>query len=210
MKKSLALLVFFIITIPVSFAQSFEGKILYTNSYKSKMSNVTDQQFTDMMGATQEYLIKGGDYKSTTNGSFLQWQLYINKDNKIYSKMASSPAALWNDCAENPDEVIKAEINKGVVEILGYKCDELVLTCKTGIQKYYFSSKLPLDGKLYEKHKFGNWAAFLAKANAVPLKIVVDNAQFSIESVAIEVKPMTIDPKLLELPAGMQTQKSPY
>jgi hypothetical protein len=210
MKKLLVLIVAFAFTMSMCVAQSFEGKILYANSYKSKMPNVNDQQFTDMMGATQEYLIKGGDYKAISNGSLVQWQLYVNKDNKIYSKMTSSPAAFWNDCAENPDEVLKSDLNKGVIDILGYKCDELVLTCKTGIQKYYFSSKLPLDSKLYEKHKFGNWAAFLAKANAVPLKIVIDNQQFTIESVATDVKAMAIDSKLFELPAGMQTQKSPY
>jgi hypothetical protein len=210
MKKSLTLLIVVALTMSMSFAQSFEGKIFYTNAYKSKMPNVNDQQLTDMMGASQEYLMKGGDYKTISNGSLIQWQLYVNKDNKIYSKMTSSPAALWTDCAENPDEVLKSELNKGVVEILGYKCDELVLTCKSGVQKFYFSSKLPIDSKLYEKHKFGNWAAFLAKANAVPLKIFIDNQQFTIESVATEVKPMAIDSKLLELPAGLQTQKSPY
>jgi hypothetical protein len=201
MKKLFTLFIVFALTMSMSFAQSFEGKISYTNAYKSKIPNVNDQQLTDMMGASQEYLVKGGDYK---------WQLYINKDNKIYSKMTSSPAALWTDCSENPDEVLKSELNKGVVEILGYKCDELVLTCKSGVQKFYFSSKLPIDSKLFEKHKFGNWAAFLAKANAVPLKIIVDNQQFTIESVATDVKPMAIDSKLLELPAGIQTQKSPY
>ncbi|MEI9910986.1 MAG: hypothetical protein WDO71_15730 [Bacteroidota bacterium] len=47
-----------------SFGQTFEGKIVYTNSYKSKMPNVTDEQFTTMMGSSQEYFIKNGDYKS--------------------------------------------------------------------------------------------------------------------------------------------------
>src|SRR5262249_10946839 len=137
-----------------SFGQNFEGKIIYKNTYKSKMPNVTDEQFTTMMGSTQEYFIKNGDYKSLANGSFFQWQLYVNKDNKLYSKMANSEALFWNDGATNPDEVLKAEINKGVIEILGYRCDELILTCKSGTQKYYFSSKLSADAKLFINHKF--------------------------------------------------------
>lgn len=64
------LLTFFAIT---SFGQTFEGKIVYKNSYKSKMPNMTDEQFTTMMGSTQEYFIKNGDYKSVANGSFFQW-----------------------------------------------------------------------------------------------------------------------------------------
>lgn len=210
MKKIITFL-FVIAAMSMSFAQSFEGKVLYTNTYKSKIPNVNDQQLTDMMGAKQEYLIKGGDYKSISPGaSLMQWQLYINKDNKLYNKMTSSPAALWNDCSVNPDEVLKSELNKGVVEILGHKCDELVLTCKSGTMKFYFSNKFPVDGKLYEQHKFGNWAEFMSKANALPLKMIVEAEQFTIESVATEVKPMAIDAKEFELPVGIQTQKSPY
>jgi hypothetical protein len=77
--------------------QAFEGKIIYANSYKSKNPQITDQQWNTMMGVTQEYFIKGGDYKSTANGSLVQWQLYINKENKFYSKMSNSESVFWND-----------------------------------------------------------------------------------------------------------------
>lgn len=193
-----------------SFGQSFEGKIVYKNIYKSKMPNVTDEQFTAMMGSTQEYFIKNGDYKSVANGSFFQWQLYVNKDNKLYSKMAKSETLFWNDGATNPDEVLKPEINKGVTEILGYKCDELILTCKSGTQKYYFNSKLSVDTKLFVNHKFGNWYDFLSKSNSLPLKSIVDNGQFTLESVATEVKEMKLDKTLFELPADAKTMKNPY
>ena len=174
------------------------------------MPNVTDQQFTTMMGSTQDYFIKSGDYKSVANGSFFQWQLYVNKDNKLYSKMANSETLLWNDGSENKDEIIKTELNKGVTEILGFKCDELILTCKSGTQKYYFNSKLSVDTKLFINHKFGNWYDYLLKANALPLKTIVDNAQFTLESVATEVKETKLDKTLFDLPANVQTTKSPY
>ena len=193
-----------------SFGQTFEGKIVYKNTYKSKMPNVTDEQFTTMMGSTQVYFMKSGDYKSVANGSFFQSQLYVNKDNKLYSKMANSEILQWNDGATNPDEVLKTEVNKGATEILGYKCDELILTCKSGTQKYYFNSKLSVDTKLFVNHKFGNWYEYLLKANSLPLKTIVDNAQFTLESVATEVKGMKLDKTLFDLPANVQTTKSPY
>lgn len=96
-----------------SFGQTFEGKIVYKNTYRSKIPNVTDEQFTTMMGSVQEYFIKNGNYKSVANGSFFQWQLYVNKENKLYSKMANSEILLWNDGAANSDKVLKAEVNKG-------------------------------------------------------------------------------------------------
>jgi hypothetical protein len=193
-----------------SFGQSFEGKIIYNNYYKSKMPNMTDEQFTTMMGSSQEYFIKNGDYKSLVNGSILQWQLYINKDNKLYTKMANSETLLWNDGMTNPDEVLKTEVNKNVLEILGYKCDELILTCKSGTQKYYFNSKLSVATELFTNHKFGNWYDYLSKSNALPLKMIVDNAQFYLESVATEVKEMKLDNSFFELPGNSKTIKNSY
>ncbi len=193
-----------------SCGQTFEGKLVYTNTYKSKMPEMTDEQFTMMMGSTQEYFIKDGDYKSVTNGSFFQWQLYVNQDNKLYNKMSNSETLLWNDGAINPDEILKAEFNKEVTEILGYKCDELILTCKSGTQKYYFNSKLSVNTELFVNHKYGNWYDYLLQSNSLPLKTIFDNEQFTMESVAIEVKEMKLNRTLFELPAGAKIMKSPY
>ena len=193
-----------------SFGQTFEGKIVYKNTYKSKMPNVSDEQFTTMMGSTQEYYIKNGDYKSVANGSFFQWQLYVNKENRIYSKMSNSETLLWNDGATNSDEILKIEVNKNITEILGYKCDEVVLTCKSGMQKYYFNTKLSVDTKLFANHKFGNWYVFLSKSNSLPLKSIIDNGQFTLETVATEIKEMNLDKSFFELPANSKTMKSPY
>jgi hypothetical protein len=209
MKKTITLLLatLFVITF---FGQTFEGKVVYKNAYKCKIPNVTDEQFTAMMGATQEYFIKNGDYKSLANGTLFQSQHYINSENKLYTKMSNSDTYLWNDAATNPDEVIKFELNKGVIEILGYKCDELVLTCKSGIQKYYFNSKLMVDTKLFVNHKFGNWFDIVSKSNALPLKLIIENAQFSLEGTATSITEMKLDNSFFSLPANSKTMKSPY
>ena len=207
--KTLTSLIATLLTI-ASFGQSFEGKIIYKNSYKSKIANVTDEQFTSMLGTTQTYFIKGGDYKSETNGTFVQWQLYVNKDNKLYNKMANTQTLLWNDGAINTDTLLKAELNKDVTEILGYKCNELVLTCKSGVQKYYFNSKLSIDPTLFVNHKFGNWYEFVSRTKSLPLKSTVDNAQFTLENVATEVIPLKLEKEFFELPIDTKTMKSPY
>lgn len=208
--KKIILTLSLAVTCLIVSAQSFEGKIVYSNAIKSKIPNVSDTQFTTMMGNIQSYYLKGGSYKSEMNGSLMQWQLYINADNKLYSKMSNSEAVLWNDGAVNTDEVISSELHKAVIDVLGYKCDELVLTCKSGVQKYYFSSKVPVDSKLFVNHQFGNWYTVLSKTNAIPLKMTVDNAQFYIESIATEIKPDKLDATMFTLPAGILLQKSPY
>lgn len=203
-------LIFLIAIASSSYAQDFEGKVIYSNSYTSKVPNIPNEQFNAMMGSTQEYVIKEGNYKSTMNGTFVQWQLYINKDNKLYNKIATTTSILWNDGAISTDEVIKAEVNKNVTEVLGRTCDELILTCKSGVQKYYYSSDLKVNPKLFENHKFGNWNEIMARTNSLPLRIIMETQQFGLECNAVEIQPMKLDSKLFELPVGSKLEKSPY
>jgi hypothetical protein len=210
MRRMFALLSLLLLLTSAVTAQSFEGKVVFANKYQSRMAGATDEQFNSMMGPVQEYFVKGGSYRITSNGTFFQSQLYVPSENRLYNKMSNSPSYFWIDGASNPDEVMKAEINKGVVTVLGHLCDEIILTCKSGIQKYYFSPKFLINAKLYEKHKFGNWFEYLSRANAVPLKIYIENQQFSVESIATSIEPMALNDSDFKLPAGAAIEKSPY
>jgi hypothetical protein len=192
------------------FSQYFEGEIVYRNSYKSKISGLSDEKFTSLMGSNQEYFIKGAEYRSNTNGDLLQWQIYVPSENKMYTKMANNEAALWNDTGNNQDSVISIEMNKKVITILGYTCDELILICKSGTQKYYFNSKLAIDSKKFVNHKFGNWYTFVSNSNALPLKIDIENKQFNMNSTAVEVKPMRLEDSMFQLPQGIKSVQGPY
>ena len=209
MKKSLSILLLTFICFTAN-AQFFEGTVTYRNTYKTRIAGVTDDQFSTMMGGIQYYYIKGGDYRSEMNGTLMQWQLYNNKDNKIYTKMANSTSAMFNEGSVNNDEVVSAVIRKDAETVMGYKCDELIITTKKSVQKYYYTSKLPVNGKLFVNHKFGNWDVYMQNANAVPLKIIMETPQFSMESLASEVKATKLEDSLFTLPVGMQVTKSPY
>jgi hypothetical protein len=210
MKFSTAAVFLLMLICVTSIAQNFEGRVNYQNTFKSKIPNVTDDMLTQMMGTSLDYTMKEGNYKTTSNGTFLLWQLYVQNDNKLYTKYANSNSVFWNDGAENKDEVIKSEVNKNALEILGHNCDELVLTCKSGVQKYYFTSKFKLEPKLFENHKFGNFYDYVIKSKAVPLKITIDNVQFTMESVATSVEPQKVDATLFKLPEGAVLEKNPY
>jgi hypothetical protein len=58
--------------------------------------------------------------------------------------MSNSETVFWSDANIQGDEVLKVDVNKNVSEILGYKCDEVILTCKSGVQKYYFNKNYQL------------------------------------------------------------------
>lgn len=210
MKKLLTLALFFFCGL-IAFGQKpFEGMITYGLSIKSHNPQITDAQLATLMGTAQKYYIKGAYYKSVVNGKLMQWQLYDPKSNKIYNKMSNSETLLWIDAGANDDSVLSTQLNKGVTEILGYKCDELVLTCKSGVQKYYFSSKIGLDPSLYAQHRFMNWAYAMSRTHAVPLKMIVNSAQFDLEETATAIAPGPLENSFFQLPPGATTAKSPY
>ena len=190
--------------------QQFEGKITYQNTYKSKIPNLTDKQFSAMLGTRQEYFIKGGNYKSLTNGTVAKWQLYINADNRIYNKSSNSRTISWDDASTDDDPVISTELKKDAMLLLGRKCDELILKCRNGTEIYYFDPNLGVDMTLYKNHKYGNWYEYLKHAHALPLKMIFNKKSFSMESVATQVQEMKLDDKEFQLPQNVKIEKSSH
>lgn len=191
-------------------AQYFEGKVVYQNKYTSKVSTVSDAQLASMIGSIQNWYIKGGSYRSETDGTYLIWQIYNNQDNKIYTKTSNSNNVFYSDAAISKSENIDIAITKNALTVLGYDCDQLILTTKQGSVTFYYSSKLPVNSKLFVNHKFGDWYAYLAQANAVPLKMVMETPQMTVISTATEVKPMKLNAAMFTLPAGAEQVKSPF
>ena len=211
MKAKLFALVIMLCAVSYVTAQNFEGKIVYENSFKSKIPNTTDTQLAGLIGTKGEFFVKGGNYRTVMNGTWMQWSMYVNKDNKVYSKLSNLSAIQWNDGAENTYEVVKEILNKKVTTILGYECDELIFETKMGTQKFYFNTNVArADSKLFEKLKFENWNAYLNRTNAFPLKIIYDAELFYYESTAREIVPMKLNDKLFELPKDVELQKRTF
>jgi hypothetical protein len=79
----------------IVYSQTFEGEIIYTNHFTSRIKNFTDEQLGTMIGTKQEYLIKGGNYKSFLNGQSIAMQLYDYKTNRIYNRTPKSDTLYW-------------------------------------------------------------------------------------------------------------------
>lgn len=211
MKLFASFLIFSLVLISPGKTQVFEGKIIYKNKITSLTENVSSQKWEEMMGTTMEYAIKNGNYKSSTDGEFIQWQLYTKKDNKLYSKFSNSQSVYFNMGTDNKDKVYKAEVRKGAKEVLGYKCDELVLTCETGTQKFYYHPVLAVNPEDFKNHKYANWDEFLTRAKALPLMMVIEQkGKFVIETTAVKVIPQKLNDSMFQLPAGSKVEKSPY
>ncbi|HYV91014.1 MAG TPA: hypothetical protein VE978_04500 [Chitinophagales bacterium] len=210
MKQKLFFTAAFLLLGKIILAQSFEGEIIYNNTYKSKAANFSSEQVKSMIGGQQEYYIRGGNYKATMNGSVVAAYYYHAKENKLYTEFQDGSRMYWNDAAVNNDSVLSFEVKKNAVRILGYNCDELILHTRKGTQIYDFAPQLAVDPSLFVNHKFGNWYDYLKIARAIPLRMIVEQDQVIITSEALAVKPAKLSDDYFVLPAVDEIVKSPY
>lgn len=209
MKKWMIILFVFTMPAAMVMSQPFEGKITYRNTYKSKLPTVTDDQLESMMGNVQQFYIKDGSFKSMANGRFVEWQLYINSENRLYNKLSSTDTVFWINAALPGDTIVSTEIKKDAETILGYRCDALILKGKTGTQTYYYNAAIAANPVAFSKFTFGNWYDFIARAKALPLKVVLDATQYTLERVALEVSPGKLDTSMFTLPIDAYTMETP-
>jgi hypothetical protein len=159
-----------------------------------------DAQLATMMGTTQDYDIKGADYKSVFNGSYIKMQLYNSKENRSYTLTAKSDSLYWEDYSKNNDVATKFEIQKAKETVMGVLCDVLIVYTPKSKTSYYYSSKYGVNPALFNKHEYGNWYYVISKTKALPLKTISENEQFTLISTAVNISPMKLEAKVFELP----------
>ncbi|MBS1759289.1 MAG: hypothetical protein JST23_04115 [Bacteroidetes bacterium] len=207
MNKATILFLFFF-TVVKGYCQNFEGEIIYNNHFTSKMKSYTDEQLGNLIGTKQEYLIKDGNYKSFLNGMSVTMQLYDNKSNRIYNRTPKSDTLYWFDASMNTDAVTSFEIKRNTEKILGYQCDAIIMKTKTGTTTIYYNAKYKVDSKLYTKHSYSNWAFYINQTKSLPLKTIIETDSFKMESIAVEIKPMSLGGEYFNIDIKTPVKKS--
>jgi len=181
-------------------AQSFEGTITYSNSFKSKSPSLKDEQLATMMGTKQEYSIKGGNYKSIFNGTFVKMQLYKNIENRSYTLTGKSDTLYWENYGVNKDAAIKYEVRNSNEKIMGLPCDLLIVQTPKSKTYYYYNKKYGINPELFKRQAYGNWYYIISKTKALPLKTVYENDLFVLTSTAVKISPVKLQISSFELP----------
>ena len=183
-------------------AQSFEGVIIYEDSYESYEPAFSSTEVTEAMGSRREYYVSGGSYKIVNNGSYMLYQIYDQSTNRLYNKIAPSDTLYWADGDSVRHPVINFRKLEKKENVLGYVCDAIEIETTDGTTVYYFNSELKMDLELYKTHYLGSYYFYLNQSGALPLKTVVKNDRFTWTSTAIEVKKKQIDKGVFSIPVG--------
>jgi hypothetical protein len=161
-----------------------------------------------MIGSKQEYLIKGGSYKSFLNGQSVTMQQYDYRTNRIYNKTPKSDTLYWFDASINTDKVVSFEVKKNAEKVLGNLCDVIIMKTQTGTTTIFYSSRYKIDSKAYENHHYSNWAFYVEKTQSLPLKTIVESNSFRMESTATEIKPLELGAEYFNIDSKTPIKKS--
>ena len=183
-----------------TFAQSFEGKIIYKINYKSKVANYPSENLNRLMGTKQIYMIKDNNYKSIFNGFFIKMQLYRGDENKGYTLTVKSDTLYREDYSINKDKALSYEIKKNQDTIMGIPCDVIIIQAEKSKTYFYYNSNYSVNPNDFKQHKYGNWYYIISKTKALPLKTVYENAQYIATSIATEIKPERLNDEIFIIP----------
>ncbi len=194
----LLLLVLSLISL-TGFAQNFEGKIVYKNSYKSKVPNFSDEQFTTAAGVHVDYYIKGNNYMCTFDGTYMKGMTYIGAENKGFTYLGISDSVYWEDYSVYNDTATGYEIKKDAAYVMGLLCDAIIVTSHKGKVTSYYNKKYGIDPEVYKNHANGHWYYIISKIKAVPIKTITENDMFIVTSTAVSITPGKLSSKLFEV-----------
>jgi hypothetical protein len=123
--------------------------------------------------------------------------------------MSNNPSILWIDGRTNKDSVFRSAMLFGAATVLGHSCNELILYCRSGTEKYYFNADFGADPGAFTGHLYGNWSVLVSRSRALPLKYTIDTPQYSVTATAVSVTPGRLEAALFQLPKGAMLAPSP-
>ena len=199
MMRTLAVLFFFCCPVLFAHAQYFEGMVIYRNVVTSKDPKTPDSTLAAMIGNEETYYIKSGFYQSITNGAGFSMQQYDHRTNRLYFKNPDVDTVFWLDAGKSSEKPISFDIREDVEVVLGKRCDALLVETATGTTVFYYSARYKIDAARFQRHLYGGWAFYIDKAGCVPLKTVIDNDKFHLESTATEILPLELKDSFFEI-----------
>ncbi|MBS1663615.1 MAG: hypothetical protein JST68_21410 [Bacteroidetes bacterium] len=170
----------------------YRGEIVYKNTVVSKIPGFPSDKFEAILGSRQECYIKDRQYKSLTNGSQMNVQIYDDQTNQLYLGSKGTDSVMVIDASKPSDSVLEFKMTKNAETVMGIPCDALFIKTTSGSTTFYYNPKYKINSSAYAKHRYGNWAFFAEKTHSLPLKTIIDNKQFKMENVAMEIKPSTL------------------
>jgi hypothetical protein len=225
LKKNLLTPIAFLFTFLViystsSFAQAFEGIIVFKTSVElPENSSISEAQFKVMFNdidTVAHFFLKNSNYKLVTLDNSTNEPKTISQfesdSNKTFSYMAGQNDFCMVSIYDpnQPDPKISIDPND-TITVLGLMCKSLEIDYGISKSIVYFSEKHKVDKRTFKANPSG-FLEYLYRTGALPLKIIMsgNGAVHNMVFTATEIKEAKLKDTELEVPNFKQVMKSPY
>ena len=192
------------------FGQSefFEGTFVYDMTYVDKTGEMSKKDAKKFMGDQQTWTISGGRYTSLMNG-MMPIAVYWPGNDTLYMHIGGMESLWWINAKENPDQLVKWEIEENAEKIKGVMCNKMVIQAEKETQTIYYNPKIKLNAELYQNHNYGFWNLYTEKAGGLAYRMIIDDEESTIDIVLKEIKSTAIGDSAFELP-DLPRVESPF
>src|SRR5215831_12275509 len=190
-------IIFFVFIALNSFGQAkhyFEGKITYKLEFDARGGNVTVATFQRSLGNGVTLFFKHGNYYHRFDGGIMEYDMYNQTENKLYTKMRNNDTIFWSDCSLPEDKILGLDSAAKKESILGIKCNELTMRQKdmTHIQ-YYNSDSITINPDWFKNFRKYDQYLVSKKESSIYLKEVTFYGALVMIETAIAIKREPID-----------------
>jgi hypothetical protein len=182
-------------------SQNFEGRVIYiqkyytVENYYSGNKKESIREFEEIEGDTLIFYVGKGGLVVKSNGSEMKMGIY--KSNDIKSYYVNSENRVLDISKPKGEKKINGRNESSDIIVLNRKCVSYVENNETSKKIIYYDINLGVDSTLSSSNCFLSHE-FKMTRNHLPLKTIIQNNNFIIETTAIEITEQDFPQELLE------------
>ena len=171
----------------------FEGKIRYKFDFASPLIKEPGTMLEPLMGRGSTLYFKEGNYRHEYEGGILEFDMYIQKENKFYQKKRNNDTVYWKDCSVADNRILDSSFLAKTDTVLGIVCDRFEIKYKEGSEVHYFNSdSVHINPKWFKNYKLNDEYLIDLREQSIYLKSEQNFEYFKIIETATQINRQTI------------------
>jgi|GEM_PF-1487262 len=182
---------------------SFEGEIVYVNTYIVHDQSLSIDSLRGIVGDTIVLVMKEGNYKLVSTGWKRVTATYEGERNiwNVYNNRRDTIVAVTGLAHTMESPIFEVPQNSNET-VLGFNCKSVVMTWKTGRNVYYYNEGLRIDPDLYKGHNIDGWNGYCEVSKSVPLMIKYEKKGYTVVQKAVQIREREVEWKEVQVPLG--------
>ncbi len=185
--------------------QSFEGVIRYQHAIESCSPRYPLGMLKSTVDTASTYYYRSGNYKWVNESALFAEDLYLAAENRNYFKVGGGDV-YYGEGSEQNEDILGYSMKENQERILGYRCDLLDLVTRSRkdhsivYRSIWYSPQIRIDSSAFSKLQYLSHDFIASKTHSIPLRIVMQNPEFSItwEAVSVEFQELNDSLFLME------------